>query len=87
MPHISGDGKKKFAPDWDCGGGTANLEFGDIMGGNSRREWSPCSVMAFRRYYSLMIAANKLCMQGKEEVIQIVQQRLQFIYVPIFQFL
>ena len=87
MPHVSDGGNKNYPQDWDCGNGTADLLPGGIMGGNKRMEWSPCSVMAFRRYYSLMIAANKWCMQGKEEVIQIVQQRLHFIYVPIFQFL
>ena len=72
MPHISSDdGKKNYPQDWDCGPGSLP---GGIMGGNARIEWSPCSVMAFRRYYSLMIATNEWCMQGKEKVIQIVQQ-------------
>ena len=76
MPHISDFGKKNSPQDWDCGGGIAQLSNGDIMGGNSKMEWSPCSVMAFRRYYSLTIAKNEWCMQGKEKVIQIVQQIL-----------
>ena len=79
MPHISDFGKKNSPQDWDCGGGIAQLSNGDIMGGNSKMEWSPCSVMAFRRYYSLTIAKNEWCMEGKDKVIQIVQQRLQFI--------
>ena len=90
MPHISdevnGVSKKNSPQDWDCGAGTADMGSGDIMGGNSRMEWSPCSVMAFRRYYSLTIAKNEWCMQGKEKVIQIVQQRLHFIYL-FFNFL
>ena len=76
MPHTSDTNKKNYPQDWDCGGGTAVLLPGGIMGGNARIEWSPCSVMAFRRYYSLTIAKNEWCMQGKEKVIQIVQQRL-----------
>ena len=85
MPHTS-DSKKNYPQNWDCGGGTEVLLPGSIMGGNARMEWSPCSVMAFRRYYSLTIAKNEWCMQGKEKVIQIVQQRLKFIYL-FFNFL
>ena len=84
MPHISDNGIKNHPQDWDCGAGIEDLGSGDIMGGNSRMEWSPSSVMAFRKYYTQMIATNEWCMQGKEEIIQNVQQRLQFIYVAIF---
>ena len=72
MPHISDSGIKNHPQDWDCGAGTADLGSGDIMGGNSRMEWSPCSVMAFRQYYSRMIATNEWCMKGEREFNQFV---------------
>ena len=72
MPHISDNGIKNHPQDWDCGAGTADLGSGDIMGGNGRMEWSPCSVMSFRQYYTRMKATNNWCMQGERQVIQIV---------------
>ena len=76
MPHISDNGIKNHPQDWDCGAGTADLGSGDIMGGNGRMEWSPCSVMSFRQYYTRMKATNNWCMQGERQVIQITIQCL-----------
>ena len=70
MKHIQDNGNKNSPQDWDCGGGIAQLSNGDIMGGNDKVEWSPCSVMNFRRHYTRMMASNKWCMQGKRELIQ-----------------
>ena len=73
MPHISDGGIKNHPQNWDCGAaaGTGDILLpGDIMGGNSKMEWSPCSVMAFRAHYTQMIATHKWCMQGKREFIQ-----------------
>ena len=71
MKHIADKHGNKNAPqDWDCGGGIAQASNGDIMGGNDKVEWSPCSVMAFRQHYTRMIASNKWCMQGNREFIQ-----------------
>ena len=72
MPHISDSGIKNHPQTWDCGAGTADLGSGDIMGGNGRMEWSQCSVMSFRQYYTRMMATNNWCMQGERQVIQIV---------------
>ena len=81
MPHISDNGIKNHPQDWDCGAGIEDLGSGDIMGGNSRMEWSPCSVMAFRKYYTQMIATNAWCMEGKRELIQVVKYT---IHLPVF---
>ena len=59
MPHVFDDGIKNHPEDWDC------LEEGSIMGGNARMEWSPCSVMSFRRLYTRASASNQWCLEGK----------------------
>ena len=79
MPHTSDDltddgidnPTKNHPQDWDCGGGVEVFYPGTIMGGNSRMAWSPCSVMAFRKYYTQMMTTNEWCMQGKKKVIQL----------------
>ena len=84
MPHISDNGIKNHPQDWDCGAGIEDLGSGDIMGGNSRMEWSPCSVMAFRKYYTQMIATNNWCMEGKRELIHFVKYTIHLSILSIF---
>ena len=48
--------QENYPLDWDCG------PRGGPMGGNSRLEWSPCSVMNFRRMYN--IYQDNWCMEG-----------------------
>ena len=83
MKHIQDNGNKNSPQDWDCGGGIAETSNGDIMGGNDKVEWSPCSVMAFRKYYTQLIATNNWCMEGKRELIQFVKYTIHL----SFQFL
>ena len=59
MPHIYDFGIKNYPEDWDCG------EEGNIMGGNEREEWSPCSAMSFRALYTSASALNQWCLAGK----------------------
>ena len=39
------------------------------MGGNGRMEWSPCSVMDFRRMYTEYVASDQWCMTGNLKLI------------------
>ena len=84
MPHISDNGIKNHPQEWDCGAGIEDLGSGDIMGGNSRMEWSPCSVMAFRKYYTEMSATNEWCMEGKRELIQVVKYTIHLPILSLF---
>ena len=54
--------------DWDCG------LHGNIMGGNAREEWSPCSVMDFRRRYTDSV--DNWCLEGKNDCFEYSQQNL-----------
>ena len=54
---LDSPGKDKNHPaEWECG------LHGNIMGGNQRVEWSPCSVMDFRRMYTQY--ADNWCLEG-----------------------
>ena len=61
MPHVHAvhNGGNVHPNDWDCG------HKGDIMGGNSRGQWSPCSVMDFRRMYTLYFSQDLWCLPCK----------------------
>ncbi len=68
MPHVHAvhNGGNVHPHDWNCG------HKGDVMGGNSRGEWSPCSVMDFRRMFTDYISRDQWCMPGKNGLINTV---------------
>ena len=48
---------KVYPLDWDCG------NYGTIVGGNSRMEWSACAVMDMRKWYTTESEDN-WCLPG-----------------------
>ena len=74
MPHVFDNGIKNHPEDWDC------LEEGSIMGGNARMEWSPCSVMSFRRLYTRASASNEWGLEGKIGLNSYMHHRFGYLY-------